>query len=109
MPSKLDFRVSCDEHGIGKVLIPTSPWDNAYADFLHSEKIAAIRLSYSLGYRGESIDFITQFPWLRSLEVYSVEVRDLSPISRLSISKSLDFKQKPPTDLGCKMRHYVLQ
>jgi hypothetical protein len=94
MPSKLDFRVRGDEHGIGKVLIPTSPWDSSYADFLHSEKITAIRLSYSLGYRGESIDFIAQFPWLRSLEVYSVEVRDLSPISRLSNLEVLGLQTK---------------
>src|SRR5882757_3308363 len=94
MPSKLDFQVRADEHGVGKVLMPTSPWDNAYADFLHSQKITAIGLSYSLGYRGESIDFITQFPWLRSLEVYSVEVRDLSPINRLSNLEVLGLQTK---------------
>jgi hypothetical protein len=94
MPSKLDFRVRGDEHGIGKVLIPTSPWDNAYVDFLHAEKITAIRLSYSLGYRGESIDFIAQLPWLRSLEVYSMEVRDLSPISQLSNLEVLGLQTK---------------
>jgi hypothetical protein len=94
MPSKLDFRVSDDEHGIGKVLTATSAWDNAYTDFLHSERITAIRLSYSLGYRGESIDFIAQFPWLRSLEVYSMEVRDLSPINRLSSLEVLGLQTK---------------
>jgi Leucine-rich repeat (LRR) protein len=102
MPSKLDFLVRSDEHGIGKVLIPTSPWDNAYADFLHLEKITAIRLSYSLGYRGESIDFIRQFPWLRSLEVYSVEVRDLSPISHLPNLEVLGLQTKAATGFALR-------
>jgi Leucine-rich repeat (LRR) protein len=97
MPCKFDSLIRSDEHRIGKVFVPTSPWDRAYTDFLHSEKIAAIRLSYSLGYRGESIDFIVQFPWLRSLEVYSVEVRDLSPINRLPNLEVLGLQTKAAT------------
>ena len=71
------------EHGIGKVLIPRTAWSNDYENLLRETGIRALRLSYSAGFRGESIDFLGDLTFLKSIEIYSFDVRDLSAINHL--------------------------
>jgi Leucine-rich repeat (LRR) protein len=45
--------------------------------------VLAVRLSYAAGFRGSDLSFLSLFPQLRSLEVYSPEVKELQPLSSL--------------------------
>lgn len=82
------------EHGSGRVLIPRSPWTRELADLLRSENITALRLSYGAGFRGDSIGFLEQLPFLTSLEIYSFEVQDVSPIQSLQRLEVLGLEVK---------------
>jgi Leucine-rich repeat (LRR) protein len=82
------------EHGTGRVLIPRSGWRANYKDILLSENISALRLSYSAGFRGNSVEFLTDLPFLTSLEIYSFDVRDISPIKHLAQLEVLGLEVK---------------
>ena len=86
--------ISVDEDRQGKVLVPRSPWNSTLAQLLMAERIPGLRLSYSAGFRGESIAFVADFPFLRTIEVYAFDVRDLSPISHLPHLEVLGLETK---------------
>jgi hypothetical protein len=91
--------ISVDEDCPRKVLVPRSPWNSKLAQLLMSERISGLRLSYSAGFRGESIAFVADFPFLRTIEVFSFEVRDLSPISHLLHLEVLGLETKTANGL----------
>jgi Leucine-rich repeat (LRR) protein len=82
------------EHGTGQVLIPRSGWKACFKDILLSENISALRLSYSAGFRGDSVEFLTDLPFLTNLEIYSFDVRDISPIRHLAQLEVLGLEVK---------------
>lgn len=88
------------EHGTGKVLIPRSGWRTSFTDILLNQNISALRLSYSAGFRGDSIEFIADLPFLTSLEIYSFDVHDISPIQHLKKLEVLGLEVKSAKGLN---------
>lgn len=81
LPSEYEIRDS--DRGLGRVFIPCGPWKPAYRDFMQREGIEGLRLSDSMGWKGHDVHFLSHLPMLRSLEIYSSQVRDFSVLSSL--------------------------
>jgi hypothetical protein len=77
------YEVRDSEHGLGSVLIPTSPWNAEIEARLALGDIDGLRLSYSAGFRGANTTFLLKFSELRSIEIYSQEILDLAPLKGL--------------------------
>ena len=94
MPTDTAPWIRDSEHGGGRVLISRSPWTSELAAMLQSENISALRLSYGAGFRGDSIEFVRDLPFLTSLEIYSADVQDVSPIQYLENLEVLGLEVK---------------
>ncbi len=79
-----EHQIRESEHGFGRVFIPSGLWKPEYSTFLRSEGIDGLRLSNSAGWKGSDLQFLSELPFLRSLEIYSWGVRDCSALSSLS-------------------------
>ena len=83
MPMPYELRGG--EHGIGRVLVPRGPWTAECSLRLMVGDVNAVRLSESMGFRGTDLTFLSQFPSLRSVEVYSYAVKSLQPLAGLHL------------------------
>jgi hypothetical protein len=83
------YEIRDSDHGFGSVLIPTSSWNADIEARLVLGNVDGVRLSYSGGFRGSDISFLSRFTDLRSIEIYSQEVRDLAPLMSLTQVKLL--------------------
>lgn len=79
-----DYLIRDDENGLGKCMVPRGPWRISYADEISRTGIRCLRLSQSMGWSDDNIDFLSAFDVndLDSIEVYSERVTDLSPLSQ---------------------------
>ena len=93
------YEVRADEHGIGSVLIAKGPWCAECSLRLSVGDILAVRLSYSAGFREADVSFLAAFPKLRSVEIYSHEVKDLEPILGLSELEVIGLQTEARTQL----------
>lgn len=83
-PLDMSEHLICEsEHGLGRVFVPSGPWKPEYSAFLRREGIDGLRLSASVGWKGTDLQFLSELPFLRSLEVYAWDVRDCSVIGSL--------------------------
>lgn len=64
-------------------LVLTGAWNPVDATRLERAGVTGLRLSYSSGWRGKDIGFLADLPWLRSIGVYSEEVRDVRALGHL--------------------------
>lgn len=78
-----NFEIRDDEHGIGKVLILKEAWSNEISDFMIKENIRALRLSDSAGFKYKNLSFIPSLSFLRSLELYCWEAKDIKMLEEL--------------------------
>jgi len=78
-----DFEVREDEHGIGKVLIVKGSWSSDIADYMKEEGIYALRLTDSYGFKGEDLSFIPSLTFLKSLEIYCWDAKDIKVLESL--------------------------
>jgi uncharacterized protein with PQ loop repeat len=65
-----NFEIRQDENGIGKVLILKGAWSDNIESYMKENKIFALRLSDSGGFKGHDISFLSNLSFLRSLELY---------------------------------------
>jgi len=96
-----DFEVKDDEYGIGKVLIVKGPWSSDISDYMLKEGIYALRLTDSFGFKGEDLSFLPSLTYLKSLELYCWDAKDVKVLEELplievlglqfSSSKKIDF------------------
>lgn len=116
------YKIIDDEHGIGKVLILQNTWSDTYYDVMTTQKIAALRLSNSAGFYENSIEFVRNLKFLRSIEVYSNEITNLEPLTGLPNIEVLGLMVKaakglkgwqPPLRVvmaqWCKQFEFILQ
>ena len=78
-----DFEITDDEHGIGKVLIVKGLWSPDISGYMLEEGIYALRLSDSFGFKGEDLSFLPALTFLKSLELYCWEAKDIKIIESL--------------------------
>jgi hypothetical protein len=97
-----EYQVRDSDHGLGRVFIPCGPWKPAYRDIMLRERIDGLRLSDSMGWRGQDVHFLSQLPFLRSAEIYSWQVKDFSVLSSLSELRLLGMEcdVRGPIDFG---------
>lgn len=81
--SMREYLLDETDGGYGRVFVPCGPWKPTYGELVAREKVAAVRLSAAMGWRGSDLGFLEDLPELRSVEVYSWDVRDASAISTL--------------------------
>ena len=77
------------EFGVGIVMVLTGPWQKKYRNILKSQKISALRLSDSAGWTTDDLSFISDLDFLRGLEIYNWDVKDISPIQNLDQLESI--------------------
>lgn len=99
MPQIVPYEIRADEHGIGSVLIVKGPWCSECSLRLSVGDLYAIRLSYSMGFREADVGFLSSFPTLRSVEIYSHLVKNLEPIFGLSKLEVLGLQTEAKTPL----------
>lgn len=78
-----DFEIRDDEHGIGKVLIVKGAWSSDISDYMIKEGIYAIRLTDSFGFKGEDLSFLPSLTYLKSLELYCWNAKDVKLLEAL--------------------------
>lgn len=89
------YEIRDDEHGIGKVFILRSPWHDSFTDVMTSAAIEAIRLpTDGYGFKAQPIGFIGNLTFLRSVEIYTYDITDLTPLNRLKKVEVLGLQVK---------------
>jgi len=98
-----NYEIRADEHGLGKVLIVRSPWRDEYKALLEDMEIPALRLSQSMGFTDTDVSFIEELNCLRGLEIYSWDVKDVTPITRMNNLEvvGLQTTSRKKIDLSC--------
>ena len=79
-----NFEVIEDEGGIGKVLILKSTWTDRIESHMLKNKIFALRLIDSFGFKDTDLTFLSCLTFLKSLEVYCWDAKNIKSIESLS-------------------------
>jgi hypothetical protein len=74
------YFISESEDDLGQCLVLTAPWHNEFAELMLSQGITVLRLSSSAGWKEHDISFVANLDFLTGIEVYSWNVKDVSPI-----------------------------
>lgn len=104
-----DYFFVDSEDGYGRVFVPRGPWKPSYNHLVAKENVHVVRLSSSMGWRGQDLEFLRDLPFLRGVEIYSWDVRDASVIGSLSelrlvgldcdLRKQIDFTALPKLEV----------
>lgn len=94
-----DYIFAASEDGFGRVLIPRGQWDPSLAELIRDEKVEALRLTESMGWRGTEVDFLRGLRTLKSVEIYSQKVRDLSALATLGDLRVVGLQCQPRVDV----------
>lgn len=96
------YFVDDSEDGYGQVFVPQGPWRPGYAELVVDQRLAVVRLSEAMGWRGTNLEFLRELPNLRGIEIYSHEVRDASVVASLHRLQlvGLDCDLRTPIDFG---------
>jgi len=97
-----NFELRDDENGIGKVLILRGDWSDDIASYMKRQKILALRLTDSFGFKGQDLSFISDLKFLRSFELYCWEAKGVNRIEELSNLEVLgvQYKSSQKVDLS---------
>jgi Leucine-rich repeat (LRR) protein len=99
MTNRLPYEIRVDEDGVGPVLVATASWSTECSARLKLGDLHGVRLSYSAGFRGSDLSFLSHFPSLRSVEVYSSEVKNLQSLAGLPALEVLGLQTEAKTKL----------
>lgn len=84
---------------MGRCLVLTSSWTDDFIKVIEKEKIDVLRLSDSAGWSGDDLSFLEHTPTLRGIEIYSWNIKDITPISHLNkleyIGLQCEFSKAP--------------
>lgn len=64
-------------------MVLQGPWHDDFLDTIQTFKIVSLRLSQSMGWIPQDLRFVKRMPYLRGIEVYHHDIRDISPLSEL--------------------------
>jgi len=70
------------ENDMGLCLVLKSPWSDSFVDVIREQAISVLRLTESMGWKGNDISFLEKLQdvGLRGVEVYAWGVKDLTPL-----------------------------
>jgi len=70
------------ENDMGLCLVLKSPWSDSFIDVIKEQDISVLRLTESMGWKGNDISFLEKLQdvGLRGVEVYAWGVKDLTPL-----------------------------
>lgn len=74
------YYIDVNENGFGSCFVLTGPWHSEFANIMLSQNILILRLSNSAGWKENDISFVANLNFLVGIEIYSWDVRDISPI-----------------------------
>ena len=94
------FEVREDENGIGKVLILKSTWSDKIESHMLKKKIFALRLSDSFGFKDTDLTFLSGLTFLKSLEVYCWDAKNIKSIESLTQLEVLGLQIKSQQKLN---------
>lgn len=80
-----DYFVTEGECNTGKVLVCTGDWKNYMSEVMQNNGIYNLRLSGAVGWKGNSINFLSTLQFLRGIEIYFSfsPLKDLTPLYSL--------------------------
>ena len=95
------YEISNDEHGVGEVFILRSLWQDSYGALMLDRGIEAFRIpGAGYGYQADSIDFVGELDFLRSVEIYHWDISDFTSVSKLHNIEVFGFQAKKATGLA---------
>ena len=68
------------EDRMGRCLVMTDSWSDDVKSVIDRESISVLRLSHSVGWKGNDISFLEQLPHLRGVEIYGWDIKDITPL-----------------------------
>lgn len=82
MTSDLYYCIDEAENGMGPCLVLKAPWSDSFVDVIREQNISVLRLTESMGWKGDDISFLNKLQdvGLRGVEVYAWGVKDLTPL-----------------------------
>ena len=97
-----NFEIRQDSYGIGDVLILKGKWTADIRVHMLENSIAALRLTDSFGFNGHELSFLSELTFLRSLELYCWEAKNVNLIEGLPQLEvlGLQYKSQRKVDLS---------
>lgn len=74
------------ENDMGRCLVLKAPWSDDFIDVIRKENISVLRLTESMGWKGNDISFLEKLKNinLRGVEIYAWSVKDITPLRFVS-------------------------
>lgn len=97
------FRIEHDKEGeFGVRMVLEDGWHDHFGEVIRREKVTWLMLSWYAGWTDTDLSFLSLFPGMRAVEVYSWDVTDLTPLYALQGLEYLGFQVglKKAFDLG---------
>ncbi|MFC4323293.1 leucine-rich repeat domain-containing protein [Litchfieldia salsa] len=82
------YFIDTGEKNSGDCLVLTSYWDESLKDIMLKKEIKNLRLSRFTGWADKDVSFLKTLPFLKGVEVYADDIKDLSAMYDL---KSLEY------------------
>jgi hypothetical protein len=79
------FFIDTGEKNSGNCLVLTSYWDESLRDIMFEKEINNLRLSRFAGWKDNDVSFLKTLPFLKGVEVYADDIRDLSSMQDLKL------------------------
>lgn len=98
----------CIEDGVyGLRAVLTSAWSETIKRYLTEKAIAEIELNHAKGWSGDSLDFLSAFPRLRSLKIIDLNISSVEPIHVLRELRALEVITYCKTELRFAVFPYL--
>lgn len=85
------------EHLRGLCYVLTGPWQPQYKEVMVRQGVQSLRLNRTLGARYDNLEFLRELTFLRGVEIYDWDVKDLTPL--------LAFSQLELLGLQCQFKN----
>lgn len=74
------FFLTPDDWLPGQCMVLRGPWRDEFRPVIDGKSVLSLRLSRSMGWRAQEIDFVADIPSLRGMEIYHSDIRDISAL-----------------------------
>lgn len=85
-PNKKQFDgyfLTADSWPDGQCIVLQGPWRDEFLPAFDDNNIVSLRLSQSMGWQPEKLQFLDRLPELRGIEIYHHDVKDITPLAHL--------------------------